>query len=489
MRQLVILFIHLFIVLSLTNGNAQGYKIGVKINGLKDTSLILGHYLNKSMYPDDTTRIDSKGQGVFTGKKALPQGMYLIYLPDSRYFEVIMGKDQDFNLEVDTTNFLSSLSFKGSDENSLFVDFQRFMQGLRSQADSLTGKLKTAQEPLHKEELSARLRQMNEQRIKRIEEIVAGHPDYFASSFLRSTVDVKVPDPPKDEKGRIIDSTWQYYYFRNHYFDNFDISDPRMLRTPLYEDKIMTYLNKVVPQVPDSLIPEVDRLIEKSRSDSGLFRFMLITLFNHYGKSNIMGMDAVQMHIAEKYYLPESWWSDEKFMTDLKNRVAKSLPLLIGKTAPDMELMLVPADHFKASIADTSLKTNPHVGLKLSMHQLKSKYLVLLFWEAECAHCKKAVPDLYRYYEQSLKDLGVSVLAISTLFGEDGKKQWIDFINEHGLYNWLNAWNPYSYQFKLDYDILSTPQIFLLDENKKILAKKIGPEQVEDIVRTLTQSK
>jgi hypothetical protein len=45
--------------------------------------------------------------------------------------------------------------------------------------------------------------------------------------------------------------------------------------------------------------------------------------------------------------------------------------------------------------------------------------------------------------------------------------------------------NPYSYDFKLKYDVLSTPQIFILDENKKIIAKKIGPEQVEEILLTL----
>jgi hypothetical protein len=76
------------------------------------------------------------------------------------------------------------------------------------------------------------------------------------------------------------------------------------------------------------------------------------------------------------------------------------------------------------------------------------------------------------------------VLAISTLFGEDGKAKWVDFVNQHGLYGWLNAWNPYSYDFKLKYDVVTTPQIYILDENKKILAKKIGSEQVEEIVKS-----
>ena len=53
--------------------------------------------------------------------------------------------------------------------------------------------------------------------------------------------------------------------------------------------KMKNYLEKVVPQIPDTLIAEVDTLIENARVDSSLFRYLLITLFNYYGKSKITG--------------------------------------------------------------------------------------------------------------------------------------------------------------------------------------------------------
>jgi thiol-disulfide isomerase/thioredoxin len=467
----------------------EGYDIRIRVNGLHDTTLILGHYLSKSMYPDDTIRLNNKGMGQFTAKKHLPEGMYLIYLPSSRYFEIIMGSDQDFFIEVDTVDFLKSMTIKGSEENQIFLDFQRYMVSLRKQADSLTSGIKSEKDSKAREKLANSLKKVNDTRVAHIESICREHPALFVSDFLKATLDVIVPEPPRDEKGNIKDSTWQYYYFRKHYFDHFDISDPRLLRTPLYEEKIMNYLTRVVPQIPDSLIGQVDFLIEKSRADSNLFRFMLITLFNYYGKSNIMGMDAVQVHIADKYYIHDSWWSDAKFIADLKDRVEKIRPLLIGKVAPDAELMLVPPEHFRSAAQDSALKRFPHVGTKATLQQIKAPYLVLLFWEADCGHCKKAVPELYGIYEKSLKNLGVKVLAISTLFGEEGKVKWVDFVNQHGLYDWLNAWNPYSYDFKLKYDVTSTPQIYILDENKKILAKKIGPEQVEEIVSAFIKSK
>jgi hypothetical protein len=341
--------------------SGQGYDIKIKINGLTEKQLILGHYLSKSMYPDDTTLLDNKGSGIFAGTRKLPGGMYLIYLPNSRYFEIIIGEDQSFSVEVDTTDFLKTLSIKGSDENQLFLDFQRLMVTLRKQADSLSLLLKNQTDQKSNAAITDKLRKINDTRIALINKTNQEHPDLFVATFLKATLETEVPDPPKDENGNVKDSAWQYYYYRNHYFDNFNISDPRLLRTPFYEDKIMTYLTKIIPQVPDSLIPQVDFLIERARADSNLFRYMLITLFNYYGKSNIMGMDAVQVHIADKYYLRESWWSDDKFLAELKDRI-ENQALADWTSGPGNRIMSVPADHFRAASTDTVIRKNPHVG-------------------------------------------------------------------------------------------------------------------------------
>lgn len=483
-----ILIFPFLILVCMSMGHAQGYEIALNIKNLKDTTVILGHYLNQSMYPDDTARIDNNGHGVFSGSRKLPGGMYLVFLPSTKYFDIIMGDDQQFTITADTSDFISTLSFSGSLENELFLDFQRYMTDVRTRADELTDRLNVTQDAQEKENLGKALEELNNERTAKIKNLADDYPDLFVGTFLKATLDVSVPDPPRDENGAVVDSAWQYYYYRSHYFDNFDLSDPRLLFTPLYENKMMDFLSRVIPQIPDTIILETDKIIELAKSDSTLFRYVLVTLFNYYGKSNIMGMDAVQMHIAEKYYIPESWWSDPSFITDLKTRVEKTLPLLIGKNAPDIELMSISPDHFMAALQDTSLKRYPHVGTMINLYDIKAKYTVLIFWEADCGHCQVAVPELYDIYEKNFLNSDVKILAISTMFGEDGKVEWTDFVNEHHLYDWINAWNPYSYEYKVTYDILSTPQIFILDENKKIIAKKIGVEQVEEILDSLLHS-
>jgi hypothetical protein len=64
----------------------------------------------------------------------------------------------------------------------------------------------------------------------------------------------------------------------------------------------------------------------------------------------------------------------------------------------------------------------------------------------------------------------------------EAKVKWVDYVNEHHLYDWVNAFYPFSIKFKELYNVVSTPSIFILDKNRRIIAKRIGPEQCEEII-------
>jgi thiol-disulfide isomerase/thioredoxin len=472
---LVIIFT---LLVSISAGKAQeeGYAIKVKITGLENQTIILGHYFGTTMLPADTLKADENGYGVFTKDETLLQGLYILYFEDGSYFEIMMGEDQTFYLETDTSNYVKNLKIEGSPDNEIFIDFQNYMLKKRDVMMELQNQLKATENEKEKEKLTTEIQDLGQERVRKIHEIAEKYPTLFVSTFLKATLEVDVPEELKD------DPKARYQYYKDHYFDNFDVSDVRLLQTPLYENKILYYLDKVVVQVPDSLIKEIDWLISRSEADSSLFRYMLITLFNKYGKSEFMGMDAVQVHIADNYYIEKSWWSDEKFIADLKERVEILKPLLIGAVAPNVQLRYVPAEHFKNAESDTALKRFPHAGSFFNIADIDAEFTVLIFWESTCSHCKKVVPDLYQIYQDTLKAQQVKIVAISTLFGEDGKEKWVDFINNKKLYDWINAWNPYDYKYKEIYDIRSTPQIYVLDKNKEIIGKRLGPENVPDLI-------
>ncbi len=458
----------------------NGFEIKVKIHGLKDTSIILGHHFATMMNADDTIKLDKNGSGVFKGKKELPKGMYIIFLPSKTYFDFLVGDNQKFSVENDTSDLFKKIKFSGSKENQIFYDYQYLLSSKRDEMKKLQEQRKNASTDEGKK-IAEQMKAIDKDVKAYKEKVLKDNPNTFVVKFIKATQDIEVPDAPKDVNGKITDSTFQYRYYRAHYFDNFDISDPAMLRTPLYEEKILTFIDKVIPQEPDSIDAAVDFLIAKSRTSPELFRYMLVTLFNHYAQSQIMGFDAVTVYIANKYYLKEATWSDTAYITKLKSQVASIEPLLLGKTAPDIKLVYVPADHFKAAADSLPMKKNPYVGDFFMLSSIKANYIILYFWEADCSHCKKETPIMYDVYEK-MKNKGVAVISINLLFGEDGKVKWIDFVNEHKLYDWINAWNPYDYKFKEQYDVKSTPTIYILDKDLKILAKRIGPEQCEEII-------
>jgi len=467
--------------------SAEGYKIGILIPSFSSDTIVLGHRFNASFIPKDTVILDNTGKGVFAGDEELPHGMYLVYLPDKSFFDLLISEDQFFSFENDTGNYVANMRIRESKENEAFYAYQLFLGDSRTKAMALQSGIANAASV--EDSLSKRreLDQLNASVQEFIDRQIEENQDNFFGTFVLALQEVRVPDPPLGADGKPIDPAFQYKYYKSHYFDNFDFSDVRLLRTPFYEQKIMTYIEKVAFQHPDSLVNDCDMLIEGSRADPALFRYMLITLFNHFAKSQIMGMDKVYIHIAEKYYIPEADWSDQDFIIKLQERVDIAKPTLIGTKATDIQLVSVDADHFINSADNAELKKDPYVGSFFQLLDLKSKFIILYFWEADCGHCKTATPILYEAYGR-LKDKGVEVVAVSTLGGEEGKVKWTDYINENGFYDWVNAWNPYDFTYKTIYDIPSTPQLFIIDNERKIIAKRIGPEQAEKIIESILKN-
>jgi thiol-disulfide isomerase/thioredoxin len=135
---------------------------------------------------------------------------------------------------------------------------------------------------------------------------------------------------------------------------------------------------------------------------------------------------------------------------------------------------------------DTAIKKDPHIGTDFFIHDVKARFTILYFWEADCGHCKKSTPALHEVYTR-LKDKEVEVISVHVINSVEGKEKWVDFVNEYNLSDWINCWSPYSNEFRTLYNLQSYPQLFVLDREKKIVAKRVTPEQAEKIINNLIQ--
>ena len=100
-----------------------GYKFTVKIAGIINDTCYLGHYYGQHQYIDDTAMTNAKGEMVFTGKEALPGGIYFVVYPKKKYFEFIVNKEQTISLETDTVYPIKNMKIKGSEENQIFYKY------------------------------------------------------------------------------------------------------------------------------------------------------------------------------------------------------------------------------------------------------------------------------------------------------------------------------------------------------------------------------
>ena len=480
------LFLLSAVLFSFTSLLAQGYHIEVELKGLSNDTVILGEYFTSRMVPKDTILVDQNGRGSFAGTEKFSGGLYLVYIDPVHYFDFLLGDDQELTISADTTDLAGSITFRGSEDNRIFQGYKNFLQEKRAELERITSGYSTAASKSDSARITDQQMMINSEMEAYMDRVGSEHPDLFVSVFIGAT---REPFPPENlltgEKRR--DDSIRYFYYREHYFDNFNPFDIRLLHTPLYEGKIMNYITRAVPQHPDSLIVAVDYLLDGSRKDADLYRYMLITLFNHFAESKFIGMDGVYFHIAEFYYIPDATWSSQEFIDKLKENLEKNKPTLIGQTAPNLIMRLVPEEHFEMAQLDTTIKKDPHIGSDFFIHDIKSKYTILYFWEADCSHCQKATPILHDVYER-LKDKGLQVICVHVINTIEGKEKWVDFVNEHDLFGWINCWSPYSNDFRKIYNLQSYPQLFILDQQKKIIAKRVSPEQAESILNNLIEA-
>ena len=222
-------------------------------------------------------------------------------------------------------------------------------------------------------------------------------------------------------------------------------------------------MTKTVYQIPDSIIKEATLLIEKTRKSQELFKYTVFWITSHFETSKQMGMDAVFVHMAKNYYMTgQAFWADSTTVAKIGDRAKKLDYSLLGKTAPNLIM------------ADTS-------GAFQVLHAIQKDYTIAYFWDPTCGHCKKVTPKVKEFYDAFRDELSVEVYAVQT--NAEERDEWRKYIIENNL-NWINVEDPeQKTAYKYLYDIYSTPVIYLLDKDKKIIAKRLGAEDLEGFIR------
>lgn len=454
--------------------DTEGYEIRVKMRNYPDSLnhlLLLGRYNWSAQYITDTARYDAgSGTYLFQGSQPKEGGMYLIITADKQYVDFIFDQDQHIGIELEYPNLFSSIKFENSPENDAYQAFAEkgkddfeTMNRLQQEYKQASAEKDTSAEKRLRGEINALYEKMAEDR----QAFSDQNPGNLMSAIFNAQKEVDVPPAPDrlpEEEKRM----WQYEYYKNHYFDNFDLCDDRLLRTPLFYQRVKSFHDKVLyMQSPDSIKYAWERLIEKAKCNKEMFKMLVWYPVDEYQRSEIIGQDAVWVYLAKKYYLGgQAYWASPSIVENFRKRINRVEPLLIGNKP-------------KEFYCPDSTIGQPGQNW-VSVFSSPKRYTVIIFWSLSCGHCKTAMPQWHKLYMEKGREWDFEVIAICKDFDIPA---WKKYIQDHDLGGWINLNGKES---NLDYndawDITTTPTVYVLDREKRIVTKKIDAEYLEDFL-------
>ena len=206
-----------------------------------------------------------------------------------------------------------------------------------------------------------------------------------------------------------------------------------------------------------------------------MYKFLLNWLTDEYINPKYMGQDAVFVHLFDKYHSKGlTSWLNEKQMEAISRRAYMLMANLIGEKAAELEML--------------NTEDKP-----VSLYSLPADYTVISFWDPNCGHCKEEIPRLDSIYRASWQKHNVKIFAVLTPDSKQNvKPEWLKFIKDLNIGSWTHAYRTKEMDdadfaaqrpgYRQLYDITLTPTLYLLDKDKRIIAKKLTLLQLNDLL-------
>ena len=252
-------------------------------------------------------------------------------------------------------------------------------------------------------------------------------------------------------------------------------NDNRLIRTPFFEAKLDEYFKNYVSREPDSIIEEVQYMLTVAKTGKEIYPFLLFKFTNKYISPEFMGQDKVFLHIFQNFFSKgDTALLNNESKKAITERAYSIMANLIGNPAPPLNF---------TKIDNTSF----------SLYNSPSKYTFIAFWDPTCGHCKEEMPRVDSFYTNNWKQLGVQVIGVNTNIKE--LASWKKFITEqHFNAGWTHI---YQTEAALNaeinagkattirqlYDVFKTPTFYLLDKDKKIIAKNLTVDQFHNFLQ------
>ncbi len=441
-----------------TDSSGKPFELKVKANGFANGYVKLMNFYADQNFMLDSALADAQGNVVFKQDTPVWEGMFFVVFPDQAFVQLLVGKDQQFSIEFSKSDITGTMKVTNSLDNELLYKNLKFEHELQKRFDPVNKQLEALKEGTDEfNKVQKEQDKLVEERKEHVKWLTDNYPDAFFTKFkiAGQNPDLKRPLRPDGT----VDKDVQVYYYRNEFWNGVDFSDVRLLRTPVYSNKLKRYIKELTPQIADSIIRYADIVTVKSKANREMFKFTANWIALQYQKTKTMGLEAVYVHMIDRYWtFDQAWWSDSTEIKGLRGDVALMKPSLIGQTGQDIQ-------------------AKNEFGQLISMYDIKTPVIVLYIFSYHCDNCKKETPKLVKVINE-WKGRGVDCF---TLCLDDKEDEWKKYLKENNMnfHNVIDFQRESKYHRKYHIDV--TPEIYVLDQSRKIIASNINSEQLPAI--------
>jgi thiol-disulfide isomerase/thioredoxin len=436
-------------VLSIAGAYAQT-PIAVKVNGLQaPTVTMIVEYFAEDNWKNLQTVKDPQN-GTYAGKVAFPHdGQYRFRFSSDpkRWCEFLIVRNDipvnGIELTLDYTKLMGHpVKLYESNEQNAYMELIPKFNEVTLNKDSL-------------DRFGLQYQQREQAFAKSCSEIAVKFPNTFTANLLAKAAPAVIytgnPDFAQNADSLTRFTAW-------HFMDNMPIQHPDLLHHIAFVRRInLAYQYFEKTKQPD---PYIDALMKKALISESMttyaFKFLLdkmISFRNEPGLSYLI-----------------TWYADDCTEEGHMEENTRNLLIALDNCKPGktIEFLTLPDANGKMISSKKVFAEN--------------KVTILLFWRANCSHCKEFEPKLEEYYAQ-YHSKGLGVFAIGT---DKTKDEWLvqDKLNESP---WSSVFLAYDQRkdFSKRFPVPSTPTLIAVDQNGVVLKRLITRSKIETEIKEL----
>lgn len=440
MKQLYLIIIFIF---AITVINSQSIEVMVSDIGVASAKL-------QSLQGEKVATVDSitsttKDVFHFSFKETkYHHGFYRLTFSNNHNVDFLFDGN-DIKLKTHTTAILDSMEIISSESNRLYYSFIKLNKTYKTKTDLLQLLLlRYPKEDSFYQSVQKKINQVQDEYLEFVTVASQKEPASFIARYIRAASLPSINFNLSPEQ--------QLTFLKAHALDIVDYDDAELIFSDVFTNKTIEYLTYYRnPQLPKELLEKefmkaIDSVVSRAKVNTIVYQHVVEYLLDGFKK---FGFDKVLDYIVDNYVIKDDLCLDEKLENTIQRRIDQNKKLPIGAIAPNF------------TMHDIS-------GKLFELNKVKVNKVLLVFYASWCQHCKTILPQINEL-KKAKKDFEVVAVSLDT-----NKDEWKNFIDQNKLdfinTSDLKGWDGTAAN---EYFIYATPTMFLLDKQKRIIAKPL----------------